>query len=195
MSLLLHHSVLAQQRNTVPAPTISFFTPASVNAGEQLDIFGTNFVNVQTVSLGGVNVGSFTLVNSGLITISSVPNNVQSGIVSVTTASGTANQSGFTFFSFPPPAVITPDQNGNELGFSWTSVVGADSYDWFARPEAGNPSAPIGTAGSPRNTTGLSVPSLQRFTSLSGDSWTLFVRSRKNNGDVSQYRGLFYVSP
>lgn len=191
MSLMLHHIVISQQLNLVPAPTMSFFTPTVAESGEFFQIFGSNFINVVSVTIGGVSV-PFTVNSPTNISIT-LPANAASGSVVVTTVSGSVSQSGFTFFVLPKPTTITPSQISNDLSFSWSSVIGADSYDWFAQPDLGNPSAPIGSANSPYNTTGTSTQFV--FQSFSGYAWLLAVRARKNDGTVSQYKGFNYTTP
>ncbi|MFY7965831.1 MAG: pectinesterase family protein [Chitinophagaceae bacterium] len=80
---------------TAPAPTITSFTPTSQISGGNVVITGTSFSNVTSVSFGGTNASSFT-VNSGTQITATVANGT-SGNVSVTTTSGTATLSGFTF--------------------------------------------------------------------------------------------------
>lgn len=78
-----------------PAPTVGSFTPTSQVSGGSVVITGTNFSSVTAVSFGGTNAASYT-VNSGT-QITAVVAAGTTGDVSVTTASGTATLSGFTF--------------------------------------------------------------------------------------------------
>jgi len=77
------------------APTISSFTPTSAGIGQTVTIAGTNFTDVSQVTIGGVAVGGFTQDSNSQITISL--GSGATGDVSVTTPSGTAILSGFTF--------------------------------------------------------------------------------------------------
>lgn len=88
-------NVQAKGSVTAPAPTITSFTPTSQVSGGSVVINGTNFSNVTAVTFGGANASSYT-VNSGT-QITAVVGNGSSGDISVTTASGTATLSGFTY--------------------------------------------------------------------------------------------------
>ncbi|SJZ88770.1 IPT/TIG domain-containing protein [Trichlorobacter thiogenes] len=73
---------------TLP-PTISSFTPNYGSVGDQIVITGTNFINVQSVSIATVNAPVYT-VNSPTQITATVPAGVISGTISVTTTAGTA---------------------------------------------------------------------------------------------------------
>lgn len=88
-------NVQAKGSVTAPAPTITSFTPTSQISGGSVVITGTNFSSVTAVTFGGTNATNYT-VNSGT-QITAVVAAGTSGDVSVTTASGTATLSGFTF--------------------------------------------------------------------------------------------------
>ena len=72
-----------------PLPSISFFNPISGQAGVQISINGTNFVNVQSVRFNGVTA-VFSVNSPGLIT-ATVPVGASSGLITVTTAAGSAS--------------------------------------------------------------------------------------------------------
>jgi DNA/RNA endonuclease G (NUC1) len=73
---------------TNPPPSILAFTPSSGVVGTNVIITGTNFSSVVAVTFGGANA-SFTVNANNQIT-ATVPTNAGSGLISVTTASGTA---------------------------------------------------------------------------------------------------------
>jgi hypothetical protein len=77
------------------APTITSFTPTSATQGQTVTITGENFQNVTAVSFGGTAAASFAVVNS--TTITAVLGTGHTGIVSVTTTSGTDTETGFRY--------------------------------------------------------------------------------------------------
>ena len=85
---------------TIPAPSVTSFTPTTAAQGATVTITGTNFIGATVVSFGGTAATSFSVVNS--TTIAAVVGAGTSGIVSVTTGNGTATLSGFTFTVAPP---------------------------------------------------------------------------------------------
>lgn len=105
-------------------PTVTGFTPANVNRGNQNvngKITGTNFTNVTAVNLGdGITVKSFNANSSTQITvIFAVSRNAAVGahVITVTTAAGTATSSGnlFSVERSNPVAVITSNATGNTI--------------------------------------------------------------------------------
>jgi hypothetical protein len=78
------------------APVITSFAPTTGGANSSIIIQGRNFSNVTRVTIGGVST-TFVVNGSNSITVT-VPSNAQSGVVTVTTAGGTASSSQtFTF--------------------------------------------------------------------------------------------------
>jgi hypothetical protein len=77
------------------APTITSFTPTSATEGQTVTITGQHFQNVTAVSFGGTAAASFEVVNS--TTITAVLATGHTGLVSVTTASGTDTEPGFRY--------------------------------------------------------------------------------------------------
>lgn len=71
-----------------PAPTITGLSPTSARVGNTVTVNGANFVNVQSVRIGSMNV-AFTVVSATRIQFI-VPAGAVSGSVFVTTESGTA---------------------------------------------------------------------------------------------------------
>ncbi len=70
--------------------TISGFAPASGIVGSSVIITGTGFFGVTAVRVNGVNMASFTVDSPTQIT-AAIPTAATSGLISVTTAGGTAN--------------------------------------------------------------------------------------------------------
>jgi len=89
-------------------PSIESFTPAAGRLGDTITIKGTNFTGASAVQFGNTTAASF-IVESAM-TIKAVLGNGTSGNVSVTTATGTASDSGFTYL--PSIASFTPVSGG-----------------------------------------------------------------------------------
>ena len=94
-------------------PTITAFSPTSGSTGASVEITGTDFVNVTSVSIGGVSVASFSVASDTRI-VATLSAKATSGTVRVTTQQGQATSaSPFTviaslgpsptIFSFTPP--------------------------------------------------------------------------------------------
>jgi len=80
---------------SLPAPTITSFTPSSGTTGTSITITGTNFNGATAVSFGGIAAQSF-IVNSAT-SITAIVAGGASGNVSVTTPGGTVTIAGFTY--------------------------------------------------------------------------------------------------
>lgn len=95
---------------TAPAPTITSFTPTSgpisTTAPTTVTITGTDFTGATALTLNGVAVAGFTVVNSTTITFN-VPTGATSGLIAVTTPSGTATSTA-TFFVTPAVTALSP---------------------------------------------------------------------------------------
>jgi len=96
-----------------PPPVISSFTPMSAAVGSEVTILGDNFTNATTVTFNG-EAATFTVINNGRIT-AIVPNTV-TGLISVTTAGGTATSADNFIVPFVWP--------GNQ------STVWQDALNW-----------------------------------------------------------------
>jgi hypothetical protein len=77
------------------APAIISFAPTSATEGQTVTITGQHFQNVTAVSFGGTAAASFVVVSS--TTITAVPGTGHTGVVSVTTTSGTDTEPGFRY--------------------------------------------------------------------------------------------------
>jgi len=113
---------------TIPAPTITSFTPASGQAGTVVRITGTNFTGATTVKFNGVVATPFTVVNSTLIT-AAVPNGASTGKISVITPGGTVvSADSFTVLpSKPAITKFTPVSGpvGTSVTITGTNFTGA----------------------------------------------------------------------
>ncbi|MBU6159395.1 MAG: beta-propeller fold lactonase family protein [Bacteroidetes bacterium] len=127
--------------NALP-PTITSFSPGNGCTGTVVTITGTDFTGATAVSFGGVNATSFT-VNSAT-SITAVVGNGATGVVKVTTASGTATSvSKYTYaFGFTPYAYIANygSDNISVINTASNSVisivpVGVDPFGVAASPD------------------------------------------------------------
>ncbi|MCC3155373.1 IPT/TIG domain-containing protein [Hymenobacter sp. BT770] len=92
---------------TVPAPTITSFTPTSGLAAATVTITGTDFTGATAVTLNGVAITGYTVVDAQTITFA-VPATATSGVIAVTTPTGTATSTtSFTVIAPNPVATIT----------------------------------------------------------------------------------------
>lgn len=83
--------------NVNTKPVVTSFTPASGTTNTTVTITGSNFTGTTSVSFGGTEATSFSVFNS--TTIEAVIGLGTNGDVKVTTPSGSATKSGFTYFS------------------------------------------------------------------------------------------------
>ncbi len=91
----------------VPAPTIVSFTPTSGLAGATVTLTGTDFTGATAVTLNGLAITGFTIVDAQTITFA-VPASATSGVIAVTTPTGTATSTAtFTVLVPNPIATIT----------------------------------------------------------------------------------------
>ena len=122
------------------APTITSFTPQTGTNGTLITINGTNLNNASSVTFGGVNAKSYTVVSPLIIT--AIVDSGATGNVSVVTPNGTALLNGFTYTTntgitkfisqsysiFPNPVsaeiVIESNKSLNESRFELMDVNG-----------------------------------------------------------------------
>ncbi len=92
----------------VAAPTIISFTPTAGLAGSTtVTLTGTNFTDATAVSLNGVAITGFTVVDATTITFA-VPAGASSGLIAVTTSGGTVTSTtAFTVTTPNPVPTIT----------------------------------------------------------------------------------------
>ncbi|OQP60625.1 hypothetical protein A3860_32960 [Niastella vici] len=89
-------------RNKNNEPTISDISPSTAAAGATVTITGYNLSGVTALSIGGVPVSSFTIVNS--TTISAVVGSGATGQITATNKYGTTTSK--TVFTFAGPPVV-----------------------------------------------------------------------------------------
>ena len=122
------------------APTITSFTPQTGTNGTLITINGTNLNNASSVTFGGVNAKSYTVVSPLIIT--AIVDSGATGNVSVVTPNGTALLNGFTYTTntgiakfasqsysiFPNPVsaeiVIESNKSLNESRFELMDING-----------------------------------------------------------------------
>jgi gliding motility-associated-like protein len=102
-------------------PMVVAFNPTSSAQGGSVTIDGTNFVNVTSVSFGGVPAESFVVVSSKTITAKVGVG--ASGSVSVTTSGGAASQPNFKFLDPKPLVKIGTSTTGTLVTNSSSSVI------------------------------------------------------------------------
>jgi hypothetical protein len=81
-------------------PSITSFTPTSVNVGTTIVISGTNFIGATSVRIGGVEATLFA-VNSDTRITAIIPAGATNSTVSVQTPAGIASRSGLVFAQSP----------------------------------------------------------------------------------------------
>ena len=90
----------------ISLPTITSFTPLAGTQGTILNITGTSFTGTTAVSVGGINVMSFTVNSSTSIT--AVVGAGASGSVTVTKPGGSSSKPGFTWLAAPVITSFSP---------------------------------------------------------------------------------------
>jgi hypothetical protein len=113
---------------TVPAPTISGFSPASGAPGTVVTVTGTNLAGATSVSVGGV-AANYMVNRDGTVSVT-IPANAQTGVISITTPGGTANSGRTVFTVLPPPPTIisftpTMASPGMTVTITGTNLAGA----------------------------------------------------------------------
>ncbi len=100
-----------------PAPTISSFTPNTGVSGTSVVISGAGFTGATAVKFNGTAATPFSIDNDGQIT-TTVPAGATSGLITVTTATGTGTSA--NSFTVGAPTITTFNPTGGPVG---TSVV------------------------------------------------------------------------
>lgn len=192
--------------DTIVMPTITSFSPTSGTIAETVVITGANFVNVQSVTIGGVNQPSFVVDSPTQITVTLANGSYVGTDVVVTTGTGTASQSGFTFNS-PAPTItnISPliSAIGNEVvitGVNFINVssvkfggVNAASYIVDSSTQLRGVIADTGAAGTVEITTPFGTATSAQSITL--DQILIFPRSgRTMTNNLTVFGGLNYVA-
>lgn len=81
--------LISCHKNTpAPAPSIGSVTPQSVSAGDTVTITGSNFNGTTSITINGIAVTVYTIVNNNTITFV-VPAGATTGAISITNGGGT----------------------------------------------------------------------------------------------------------
>ncbi|MCE2770338.1 MAG: IPT/TIG domain-containing protein [Saprospiraceae bacterium] len=188
-----------------PAPTISSFTPTSGKTGQVVTITGTNFTGATAVSFGGTAATTFTVVSA--TSINATVGAGASGVVSVTTASGTGTLAGFTYL--PPPTITsfspTSAGTGQTVTITGTNFTGATAVSLggtaatsFTVVSATSITAVVGTGatGSVSVTTSNGIGSRAGFTFISATpapAISSFTPTSGNTGQVVTITGTNFT--
>ncbi len=121
----------------VPKPSITSLSTLKGIEGQTVAIFGTNFSTTTAVSFGNVPVASFEVVNATTISVKLA--NGGTGNVKVTTAGGTAELTGFTFFKKPIITSFSPAiaGEGEEV------IILGENFDEVTKVTFGGVASPL----------------------------------------------------
>ncbi|MCC5033703.1 Ig-like domain repeat protein [Streptomyces sp. WAC 00631] len=142
------------------APTVTGFAPAtgSPDGGTPVTITGTEFVNVQSVSIAGVEAAAFTVDSPTSITATTAAAATgTSGPVAVTTPDGTgASAASFTYVAAPAVTGFVPVA-GPPSGGTAVEITGSDFTNVTGVSVAGQPVASY-TVNSSTGITAVTAP-------------------------------------
>ncbi len=100
-----------------PAPVVASLSPATGPAGTAVTLTGTNFTGATSLTLNGVVINNFTVVNATTITFT-IPTGSTTGAIVVTTTGGSSSGNTFTV------TVATASARANQTEFSvWPNPV------------------------------------------------------------------------
>ncbi|AXY74205.1 hypothetical protein D3H65_09565 [Paraflavitalea soli] len=104
----------------LPPPAITSFAPVAATAGTVITITGSNFLAVESVTIGGIQA-TYTVVSSTIITV--IAPSGKAGVVEVRTKGGIAQLSGYT--AIPAIATFSPaiGTQGTILKIKGTSLL------------------------------------------------------------------------
>ena len=97
---------------SVPAPTISSFTPINGLCGTLVTISGTNFTGATGVKFNGTNAAEYNVVSATLIT-AVVDADTTTGAITVTTPDGKATSVNYFYL---PPTITSFTPSGGPVG-------------------------------------------------------------------------------
>ena len=109
------------------SPLILNVTPMVAGVGQTITIIGSNFNQATSVTVGGVNVASFMVLDNN--TITAVLGSGASGAIVVTNSEGTASLAGFIYSISPIVNSIIPavGSTGSTVTISGANFIGATS--------------------------------------------------------------------
>jgi len=92
--------------NIPPTPLITSFSPTTTKLKDTVNIIGSNFSNITSISFGGISIANFEVFGDTLI--KAIVEDVASGEVRVNTTGGTAALTGFTYLNAPILTTFSP---------------------------------------------------------------------------------------
>ncbi len=140
-----------------PAPAIASFTPGSGPVGTTVTVTGTNFTNATSLTMNGVGVPTFTVVDAVTITFA-VPVGATSGLIAVTTQGGTATSASAFTVTVPVPAPTIASFTPTTGGPATTVTITGTNFTGATAVSIGSLSIPTYTVVSATTIT-LVVPS------------------------------------
>jgi hypothetical protein len=119
---------------TIKSPSINSFIPTSGSVGTLVTITGTNLSGTSSVSFGGTESASFTVISDSMVT--AIVGMGSTGIVTVTTANGIGSLDGFIFNQFPKINSFTPmsGPEGTTVTISGVNFAGSTSISFGGIP-------------------------------------------------------------
>ena len=139
------------------APAIASFTPASGPVGTTVTVTGSNFTGASAVTLNGVAVTNFTVVDAATVSFA-VPTGATSGPIAVTTQGGTATSSAAFTVTVPAPAPTIASFTPTTGGPGTTVTITGTNFTGATAVSIGALAMPNFTVVSPTSIT-LVVPS------------------------------------
>jgi len=118
--ILRPYSSFATYIISASAPNINSFSPSSASVGAQITLTGVNFTNVNGVKIDGIT-SDFTINSDTSITVT-IPEGVESGVVSVSTPSD--GNSTITGLSILIPKVTVPAEAFYPTSSNGLSIAG-----------------------------------------------------------------------
>ncbi|MFT4092474.1 MAG: IPT/TIG domain-containing protein [Niabella sp.] len=112
-------TVTVQFKVIQPKPYIKSISPISGVSGDEITVTGTNFANISSITLGGVEITDYTIDSESQIRFT-VPDGVSSGQLVIVTDGGTAQ------ISFGE--ILLTDFDGNGVCPTWDAYSRGSSY-------------------------------------------------------------------
>ncbi|GAB3542004.1 hypothetical protein GCM10027443_42130 [Pontibacter brevis] len=147
----------APKQFSVLAPVLTSVAPTAVYAGEQVVITGTNFINVTSMSYGGIDIPEFTVsltnedTGEGTITFTApVVLHNSSNVLSVTSQSGTGTSTALTVYK---PIITGVTETGKTsdtrvyAGVSKVTITGSRFDEYFNGTERSTSTPTVTFAG------------------------------------------------
>jgi hypothetical protein len=130
ISFLASFSIWAQ-------PKVQNFSPKSTVYGGEVNIYGSGFTNVDSITFGGITAVSYQTLSSSWI--KAYPGEGLSGYVAVYTNTGVDSLPGFNFLSYPSFSSFSPTSGGlgTEITIKGQNLINT----WYVN--VGNTSVPM----------------------------------------------------